>query len=513
MVSDERNRGLVLAAEQKGKVYLVGAGPGDPGLLTLRGRDCLAGAEVVIYDRLLATALLAYVPATALLIDVGKEPGKQIVSQETINQLLVEHGRAGKRVVRLKGGDPFLFGRGGEEALALKEAGISFEIVPGVSSAIAAPAYAGIPITHRGLASGVTIVTGHEMAEKAEAVDWSKLGRSSETLVILMGVAHLAQIMVCLQEQLPVGTAVAIIENGTTSRQRVIRGNITTITRLADEAGIQSPAVVVAGSVAGLAEELDWFAASRPILGRRILVTRPQAQTTKLAELIAAAGGEALCWPTIRVFPFPVDSKKLFAAIAAVDWLVFTSVNGITGCFRAMHEAGRDSRCLHRVKVAAIGAATAQALLEHGIRADLVPEAHTSEALCRELGPPARGKKLLLLRLRQYEAEVSEFPVYRVATERKYAAEITESLHSKTVDAVIFTSPSTIKGLLENIGHDLQLLCGVKVICIGPVTAKYAESQAIKVDKVADNSGDRELAAALMELFRCAGPADDGGLY
>lgn len=506
---------MALVNGKNGIVYLVGAGPGDPGLLTLKGKHCLETAEVVIYDRLSADSLLEYAPKEAIRIDVGKEPGRHPTPQQEINRLLIEHAKAGKRVVRLKGGDPFLFGRGGEEALALKKEDISFEIIPGVTSAFAVPAYAGIPVTHRGIANRVTVLTGHEVDEKfSNALDWKALVGEGQTLVILMGVTNVSLITKKLIDHGVSGKLPAvIIENGTTSGQRMIQANLKEIAAKAEAAGVKSPAVIVAGEVINLAEKLNWFQQCRSLLGKRIIVTRPAGQNMKLAELISFAGGEPLLFPTIKIInDLDTENEAMIGNLKEPDWLIFTSVNGVSGFFRRLKVKGLDTRVLGRLKIAAIGAATAAALTEWGIAADLVPIRFTGADLCQELGPLVSGKKVALIRvndapreladgLRQFGAEVKEYSVYRVETEMEYASKICEALLKKQVEAVTFTSPSTVNGFLENINHNLSYLAGLKIVCIGPVTAKYAESQGIRVDTVPDNSGDLNMVAELKKIL------------
>lgn len=503
-------------SESPGIVYLVGAGPGDPGLLTVRGRRLLEAAEVVVYDRLAAAGLLSYAPAGAELIDVGKAPGAHSYGQEAINRLLIEKGRSGKRVVRLKGGDPLLFGRGGEEALALREAGVAFEIVPGVSAALAAPAYAGIPVTHRGLAAGVTILTGHEMEGKAEAgrIDWPGIARCGQTLVILMGMANLRDIAAILLTQLDPETAAAIIEKGTMPEQRTVQGSLCRLVELAEAAGLGSPAVIVVGAVAGLAGTLEWVAQRRPLLGWGIVLTRPLGQSRELADAISEKGGEPLPFPTIRVEESAaVPAAELVAAVGAADWLVFTSRNGVESFFKQWVGTGRDSRGLHGKQIAAIGRATAGALLERGVRADLVPDHFTSEQLLQSLSPYVRERAVLLPRvqdappaladgLRAGGASVTELPLYRVVTETRHAAAIRTRLERRAVQAVCLTSPSTVRGLLENIGGDLRLLDEVRLVCIGPVTAAFAAEQGLKIAGVAANSGVPEMLECLMGLAK-----------
>ncbi len=501
--------------EKKGIVYLVGAGPGDPGLLTLKGKSCLERAEVVIYDRLAADSLLEYALQEATRVDVGKEPGKHPIPQQEINRLLVEHAKSGKRVVRLKGGDPLLFGRGGEEALALQKEGIPFEIIPGVTSAFAAPAYAGIPVTHRGIANRVTVLTGHEVAERvSEAPDWETLAGEGRTLVILMGVANLDLITNKLLEQGVSGELpAAVIENGTTSRERIIKTNLKELAAKAETAEVKSPAVIVIGKVVNLAEELAWFQPDRVLTGKRIMITRPAGQNLKLAELISWAGGEPLLYPTIKIdHTLDGDNNEIWVDLKETDWLVFTSINGVTGFFNRLKAKSLDARFLGGLKIAAIGAATAGALGERGITTDLVPAQYTSVALCHELGPLITSKKVALIRvndapreladgLRSFGAKVKEYPIYRVETETANAVNICNALDQNRVDAVTFTSPSTVKGFLENISFNLNYLAGVKVVCIGPVTAKYAVSQGCTIETVPENCGDLEMVTELKKIF------------
>jgi uroporphyrinogen III methyltransferase / synthase len=498
-----------------GIVYLVGAGPGDPGLLTIKGQKCLERAEVVIYDRLISEVLLGYASQETIFIDVGKSPGQQPYSQEDINKLLIKYAVLGRRVVRLKGGDPFLFGRGGEEALALKEAGIPFEVVPGVTSAIAAPAYAGIPVTQRGMATSVTILTGHEMAGKGQSqINWEAISQASQTLLILMGTANLGDIVGKLIAVGLAGTTpVAIIENGTTTLQRVLRGNLQDILQIATETALKSPAVIIIGEVVNLADALDWVSQQKPLLGKRIMLTRPLQQIAELAGLISEVGAEAVICPTIKLVEgFKATAENISQAINNADWLVFTSVNGVVGFFKLLQAVHLDLRLLYRVKVAVIGAATHKALAGKGILADLMPKLFTAEDLAKELAPLVNGAHVLLLRvndaprdladiLSRQGAIVEEFPVYAIQSETQFAAKISEHLTLQTVQAVTFTSPSTVKGFLANINGELRLLDKVKVVCIGPVTAKFAREQNIHVDKIAENSSNEEMVKALISVL------------
>ncbi|MGH9263704.1 MAG: uroporphyrinogen-III C-methyltransferase, partial [Acidimicrobiales bacterium] len=364
-------------------VYLVGAGPGDPGLLTRRGAELLARADVVVHDRLSEIALLDLAPATAERIDVGKSPGSP-VAQEEINALLVERGRAGQEVVRLKGGDPFVFGRGGEEAVALAEAGVPFEVVPGISAAVAVPAYAGIPVTHRGLSTSFTVVTGHSRHAVDNDVDWDALARAADTIVVLMGVAHRSEIAARLQAGgLPGDTPVAAVRWGTRPGQRTVR---TTLRDLPDVT-LEPPVTIVIGRVAGL--DLRWFegpsgplsgVTGRPLSGRRVVVTRARAQASSLVEKLTALGAEAVELPTIEIGD-PSDGGQALRAAAArlstYDWVVFTSTNAVDRLFACLH----DARDFGAARVAAVGPGTAAALVARGVAADLQPPSAVAESL------------------------------------------------------------------------------------------------------------------------------------
>lgn len=476
---------------RNGLVSLIGAGPGDPGLLTLAGAERLAAAEVVVYDRLANARLIDLAPASAERIYVGKAADRHTLRQEEINALLVRKGLEGKRVVRLKGGDPYVFGRGGEEAAALVAAGVPFEVVPGVTSAVAAPAYAGIPVTHRGLASSVAFVTGHEDPGKEEtAIDWPYLARGVDTIVFLMGTKTLPEIA----ERLIDGgrsaeTPVAVIEWGTLPRQRTVVGVLRDIVERVAEAGLEPPALTVVGEVVRLRETLRWFD-NRPLFGQRVLVTRSRQQASSLVRALEQAGAEAIELPAIAVTP-RVDDALLTAALgrlqdAAYQWVVFTSANGVEVFFRYLGEAGLDARALGPAKVAAIGPSTAEALLARGIRADLVPERFIAEALveafaeqemagARVLVPRAEGARPELVDgLEELGATVDELTLYVSAVPDARSEDGLHRLRAGEVDWVTFASSSTVRNLLDMLGGDATLLRPVRVACIGPVTAQTA---------------------------------------
>lgn len=483
-------------------VYLVGAGPGDPGLITVRGRDVLETADVVVYDRLAPSALLDLAPAEADLIDVGKAPGRSEFGQREINALLVDHGRAGRTVVRLKGGDPFVFGRGGEEAEALMAAGVPFEVVPGVTSALAAPAYAGIPVTHRGLSTQVTIVTGHEDRAKGRVdVDWQTLAAGGGTVVILMGAARLEEIA---RELMAGGmgpeTPAAAVTWGTTPRQRTVRAALGTIA----EVGVEAPAAVVVGDVAAL--DLGWFE-RRPLFGRRIVVTRAREQASELRGRLSGLGADVLELPTIAVRPLAFDLPDP----GSFAWLVFTSANGADGFFdRGLVAAGLDARALAGCRVAAIGPGTAAALSRRGVRADLVPNRYVAEELVDAFPPPARADERVLVAraavardvlpdgLAKLGYEVEVLAVYETVSGEP-DADVVERVGRGEADAITFTSSSTVTNLVDVLGGvpDPQ----PPVIAIGPVTADTARAVGFRVDAVADEHTIDGLVDALVALL------------
>ena len=386
-----------------GKVYLIGAGPGDPGLLTVKGREALERADVVVYDRLAHPSLLDHAPPTAERVFAGKARGQQELTQDGINNLLVERAQTGLRVARLKGGDPFVFGRGGEEALALARNGIPFEVVPGVSSAIAAPAYAGIPVTHRGIATGFTVVSGSEDPSKpvspdgSSGVRWEELGRSlaahGGTLMTLMGWASIEKILDALQRAgLPSDTPVALVQWGTWSRQKTVTGTLETAAAKGRDAGLAAPVVAIIGHVVSLREELAWFD-NRPLFARRVLVTRSRTQASRMCQLLEDAGAVAVELPAIAIVP-PEDFALLDDAVSRLSsygWVIFASVNAVESVFERLDAQGRDARAFGAARVGAIGPATAEALERRGIRPDFVPSRSVSVSGAGWNCPPMIG--------------------------------------------------------------------------------------------------------------------------
>lgn len=497
-----------------GAVYLVGAGPGDPGLITARGAELLARSDVVVYDRLVAPAVLALAP-DAELVYVGKEPDTPSEFQTFINESLVAAALAGKTVVRLKGGDPFVFGRGGEEAMALAEAGVPFEVVPGVTSAIAVPAYAGVPVTHRDVAAAFTVVTGSEDSTKPDPqVDWKALANVGGTIVILMGWRSLpAIVQTLLAEGRSPDTPVSVTQWGTLPGQRTVSGTLADIVEKGSEAGITSPVVTVIGGTAALRPALRWFDRT-PLFGRRVLVTRSRTQAGTLSALLSGYGAEAVELPTIAVEPLR-DTSVLDAALAELGsfgWVVFTSTNAVDAVFERLAAAGRDTRAFASARVAAIGPATAKALAARGIIADLMPAAYTTRSVASSFGSlDVRGARILLPRadiapstlpdgLRELGAEVTEVDAYHTAAPADAATVARETLASGTIDAVTFTSSSTVRNLVSMLGG-AELINGCRVVTIGPVTSRTATGLGVRVDREAAEHTVPGVANAVLEVL------------
>jgi uroporphyrinogen III methyltransferase / synthase len=498
-----------------GKVYLVGAGPGDPGLITVKGRRCLEQAQVVVFDRLLDSSLLEAVPASAERVFVGKERGRQALTQDEINQLLIDCARAGKVVVRLKGGDPFVFGRGGEEALVLAGANISFEVVPGITSAIAAPAYAGIPLTHRKMASCFTVVSGSEDPAKPEsAIPWGVLACTGGTLVVLMGWATLEGILETLQQEgMSPATPAALIQWGTWAKQRVVTGALDNILARGWEAGLKPPVIAIIGDVVTLRDELRWFDCC-PLFGKRVLITRSRTQASRLRSLLQELGAEPVELPSIEIAPLE-DYTQLDAALSqlnSLDWVIFASVNSVEAVFDRLKQQGKDARAFANAAVGAIGPATADALMQRGIKADFIPARSVSEAVIEELsGQDWQGVSVLLpgsdigrdvleQGLTRLGASVHRVAVYRTLTPQSAASQARQILE-EGVDAVTFTSSSTVSNLLDILNGNKQQLESSLIACIGPITATTALELGLRVDVVADEHTVEGLVDALVEHF------------
>jgi len=511
-----------------GKVYLVGAGPGDPGLITVKGREVLRRARVVIYDQLASPELLKEAPPEAELIYVGKKAGAHALPQEEINRLLVAKAREALVVVRLKGGDPFVFGRGGEEAEALAAAGVPFEVVPGVTSAVAVPAYAGIPVTHRGLAALVTFVTGHEDPTKGKSdIPWEHLAQSPGTLVFLMGVKNLAENCA----QLLAGgrspdTPAALIQEGTLLTQRTVSGTLGDIARRAREAGISPPAILVVGEVAGLRERLKWWE-TRPLWGKVAVVTRTRQQAGALSRRLTELGARVLEVPALLILP-PEDFGPLDRALAHLAdyrWLIFTSANGVEAFFRRLGEQGRDLRAVGHLKLAAIGPATAQALARRGLTADLVPPSFVAEGLAEALLPQLHpGDRVLLPRaaqarealpelLRHAGVEVEVVPVYRMVPPPEIPPEARPFLEEARVDILTFASSATVHHFAALVGRDrfLTLARHAVVAAIGPITAQALGEYGITPQVQPHEYTIPALADALAAYFQGRRPGEGAG--
>ena len=496
-----------------GIVYIVGAGPGDRKLITLKGVECLQCADVVIYDLLLNDALLEHCPAHTEKIQ-APDPRVRATRQTELNQLLVEHAKTGKIVVRLKGGDPYIFGRGGEEAVALTEAGISFEIVPGITSAIAASAYAGIPVTHRDYASSVAFVTGHSAALRSDSnINWEQLATAVDTLVVYMGVAHLRQIVERLitHGRNP-ATLVSLVRVGTTPQQQVVQGTLDDIVSKVEAVQLESPAIIIVGEVNQLRDQLRWFD-TKPLFGKRILVTRARAQASEFADLLEANGAEVIQFPTIRIQPITIDSKDI-PAPDKYDWVIFTSVNAVEIFYERLRENGKDVRVFGANKICAVGPKTVEALNDIGIQPDFVPTHSRGSAIAAEM-ENVSGKKILLPRakiatadlpngLRERGAHVDDVPLYdtvKVASENQ--DEIETDLLNGSIDLATFTSSSTVTNFLEMFPAHIPetLLTDVQVAVIGSETQKTAIEQGIQVDVVAKKATIESLVEAIIAAY------------
>lgn len=469
-----------------GKVFLVGAGPGDPALLTLRAAALLSSADLVATDALVSPQILARIPASTRVVYVGKRASAHAMPQGEINKLLIEEAKKGLRVVRLKGGDPFVFGRGGEEAQELMEAGVPVEIVPGISSAIAGPAYAGIPVTHRSLSTSLTLVTGHE-SDDSTGVDWPTLARLSGTIVFLMGLGNLPLIVRRLLEHGVVATRpVAVISKATTPQQRSVAATLETIEQRVADAAIETPALIVVGDVVKMHDVIDWFE-SRPLFGRTVLVTRAREQASGLLALLEEAGARVLQFPTIEIAA-PDSYESLDAVIADIDtyqWLIFTSTNGVTGFFDRLFERGRDVRALSDSKIAAVGSSTAAELRARGVNPDLLPEKFQSTALLPLLPESqsgirtaviraAEGRDELLDELRRRGGHVDLAVAYQTRAAACDREELTRLVEAGSIDVVTFTSSSTVDNFFAQLtdAEKARLLATAKIASIGPVTSR-----------------------------------------
>ena len=503
-----------------GKVYLIGAGPGDPGLLTLKGKRCLEEADVVIYDYLVDQRILAYARPEAALLYVGKKSGGDPITQVEINRVMIEHAGNGQIVARLKGGDPFLFGRGGEEAEELVAANVPFEVVPGVTSALAVPAYAGIPVSHREHASAVAIVSGHkEVWENAPHLNWATLAGVGGTLVFLMGTRQLRNNMQRLINYgLPTNTPVALIRWGTRPDQEVLTGTVGTIADLAAAERFEPPAIAVVGEVVRLRERLRWFDI-KPLFGRRIVVTRPRAQAGRFVELLEQHGADIIQFPTIETVPVESYAQLDVALdkLSAYHWLIFTSVNGVHYFFARLRVRHQDIRSLGSTRIAAIGPETARSVETLHLQVDAMPEEYRAEALSIVLGN-VKGQRILLPRaavarevlpqkLRALGAQVDEIPVYQtIQPQNGKTEELRNRLRAGTIDLVTFTSSSTVRNFAALFPQDnlVEILSKTRVGCIGPITADTAREFGLEVAVQPRTYTIPAFAEAIVEYFKAS---------
>jgi uroporphyrinogen III methyltransferase/synthase len=496
-----------------GKVYLVGAGPGDLGLVTLRAKECIEQADAIVYDHLANPEMLGWARDNAELTYAGKKAGEHSLSQQEINALLVEKAREGKQVVRLKGGDPFVFGRGAEEAKAVVDAGIEFEIVPGITSAIAGPAYAGIPVTHRSENSHVTFFTGHEDPAKTEsAIDYAALAKLGGTQVMLMGVERLEAIT---REMLKQGVRedlpVALVRWATTGRQETLTGTLQNIGQRALDRDFEAPAVAVFGEVVALRDNLNWYE-KRPLSGKRIVVTRTRKQASALSSKLRALGADVLELPTIRIEP-PSDLREFAELVQdahTYDWIVFTSANGVEAFFEIFFKLYDDAREIGGAKIAAIGPATAQRVRDFHMYVDLQPDKFVAEAVVREFQKQGGVENLRILLVRAEQARdvlpkqlstsgaiVDEALAYRTVPETRDTGARRQLLEAGA-DLITFTSSSTVENYLA---LGLPWPNGMRIASIGPITSKTARDHGLKIDVEARRHDIEGLVEAIRKLF------------
>lgn len=502
---------------KQGKVYLIGAGPGDPGLLSIKAMECLQTADAVVYDRLADPRILAYAKDDAEMVYVGKASANHTMRQPDINKLLVKLAAEGKTVARLKGGDPFVFGRGGEEAIELLEAGLPFEFVPGVTSAIAVAEYAGIPVTHRHVATSFAVITGHEDPTKGEStINWSGLATAVDTLVFLMGVENLTNITKNLiANGRSADTPAAVIRWGTKPEQRTLITTVGTAAADVAAANLKPPAIFIVGNVVKLREQLQWFD-NKPLFGKTIVVTRARAQASALTRQLEAAGARVIEAPAIKIIP-PEDYTPLDKAIENIKtykWLILTSANGVTSFFNRLDNAGLDSRSLSDIKISAIGSETAKALKNYGISADLVPPAFKAEELAETLSAEVQvGDKILLARakvarevlpesLRALGASVDVVTAYETVTALDNKEELLTALQNGEVDLVTFTSSSTVTNLLASLGDQRELINNIPAAAIGPVTAETCRQNNLEPDIIAETFTIAGLTDAIQRYYK-----------
>ena len=500
----------------KGRVYIIGAGPGDPGLITIKGVRCLHEADVIVYDHLVSEEILLHKKPSAQLIYAGKKGGDHTLLQDEINTLLVKEASQGHIVARLKGGDPFIFGRGGEEAEFLASEGIPFEVVPGVTSAISVPAYAGIPLTHRGYTSTVTFVTGHEDPNKSRSdIDWQALAGMG-TIVFLMGVKNLKQITENLiRHGKDAKTPAALIRWGSTADQKTMISTLGDIAERSEEEEILPPSLLVVGPVVNLRNTLSWFE-SKPLFGRGVVVTRPEPQAAELAALLWAQGARVIHFPTIRIEP-PSTWVELDGAIEQIetfDWLIFTSANGVRFFFQRLKSLGRDIRDLKGIRLCTIGPATADALGNLGLPVDLLPDEFVSEGVVKAFaGRDICGKRILVPRaekardiipagLTEMGASVKTAVAYRTVNSGRSRTELERLYDEGKIDIITLTSPSTVNNLIKIMGKGHPLFNGIKIACIGPVTAAAARKAGLTIDILQDRYTIPDLVESMVRYYK-----------
>lgn len=502
-----------------GKVYLAGAGPGDPGLLTRRVAELFTSVDVVVIDALVSDAVRGLI-TDAQVIYAGKRAGQHSLSQDEINDLLVRLAGEGKRVLRLKGGDPFVFGRGGEEAERLRREGIEFEIAPGITAGIAGPAYAGIPVTHRSRSTSVTFVTGHE-SDETSGVDWSSLAALGGTLVFYMGLGRLETISAKLREAgMSPATPAAVISRATTPLQRTVTGTLSNISVRVQESGIEAPALIVVGDVVPLSETINWFE-TRPLFGRTVAVTRARAQSSELARMLAERGARPVEFPMISIEP-PADFDSLDALIGnlgAVDWLIVSSTNGVERFIERLMNRGRDARSLAGLRIAAVGTSTAESMKRYGLVPDLVPERYQSAALLPHFDEDLSGVTIGVVRaqegndefleeLRRRGAVVQLGIAYRTVGSSEGADELRALIESGAVDALTFTSGSTVAQFVGQIGELPATARRPLCVSIGPITSRAMREHELPVDAEAAEATISSLVEAVEQVL--AGRAGAG---
>ena len=496
-------------------VYLVGAGPGDTDLLTIKAKKILSAAEVIIYDKLANEKILSYAPESCEKIFVGKSAGNHTLKQAEINKLLAEKSVGKKIVVRLKGGDPFVFGRGGEESIYLRERNIDFEIIPGITSAIAVPAYAGIPVTHRGIAVSFAVITGHEDPNKIESgIDWKKISTGADTLIFLMGMANLSKITAKLIEHgRNKNTPAAIIRNGTKFSQEVL---ITTVENAAADViknNFKPPAIFIVGDVVNLRDKINWFD-KKILFGKKILVTRARNQASALTEKLSELGAEVLEFPTIKISEPTDNFESLDLAIKnlrSFDWIIFTSANGVEKFFERLEKFNLDARIFYNIKIAAIGSATADKLKNFGIRADLIPVEFRAESLIDSLKNIVADKNILIARaevardilpseLKNFGANVTVAAAYKTIPTAENSKIITEKILAGEIDLITFTSSSTVENFVQAVGENI--LHKTKLAAIGTITADTIKKFGATADIIADKFTIAGLVESIKKFYK-----------